>query len=64
MLVRVLRFDPPSPCRPAATDLAVIEPTPDGLLLRERAPGIGVEQILGATAARLIVPEVLPEMCW
>lgn len=44
------------------TDLAVIEPSPDGLLLRERAPGVTVDQVLAATAARLIVPAEVPEM--
>jgi 3-oxoacid CoA-transferase B subunit len=44
------------------TDLAVIEPTPDGLLLRERAPGVTVERILAATAAPLRVPDRVPEM--
>lgn len=45
------------------TDLAVIEPGPDGLLLRERAPGVGVDAIVAATSARLLVPESVPEMC-
>ena len=44
------------------TDLAVIEPTEDGLVLRERAPGVSVQDIMAATAARLIVPEDVPEM--
>ncbi|WP_374306242.1 3-oxoacid CoA-transferase subunit B [Methylocella sp.] len=44
------------------TELAVIEPTDDGLALRERAPGVGVEDILAATAARLIIGETTPEM--
>jgi acetate CoA/acetoacetate CoA-transferase beta subunit len=44
------------------TDLAVIEPTAAGLVLRERAPGIPVEAILAATAAPLILPAELPEM--
>ncbi|OIQ94294.1 butyrate--acetoacetate CoA-transferase subunit B [mine drainage metagenome] len=39
------------------TELAVIEPTARGLLLRETAPGVAVEQVLAATAARLIVPD-------
>jgi acetate CoA/acetoacetate CoA-transferase beta subunit len=44
------------------TDLAVIEPTPKGLLLRERAPGVEVADILAATEARLLVPDAVPEM--
>ncbi|MBL6454053.1 3-oxoacid CoA-transferase subunit B [Belnapia sp. T6] len=44
------------------TDLAVIEPTPDGLLLRECAPGISVAEIVAATAAPLIIPDVVPDM--
>jgi len=35
------------------TDLAVIEVTAGGLVLRETAPGVGVEQIVYSTAARL-----------
>jgi acetate CoA/acetoacetate CoA-transferase beta subunit len=44
------------------TDLAVIEPTPEGLVLRERAPGVSADDILKATSARLIVTDSLPEM--
>lgn len=44
------------------TDLAVLEPTADGLVLRERAPGVSIEAILAATTAALIVPEHVPEM--
>ena len=44
------------------TELAVIDVTPEGLVLRERAPGVSVEQIKNATAARLIVPDDVPEM--
>lgn len=44
------------------TELAVLEPTDDGLVLRERAPGVGVEEILAATGARLVVPDEVPEM--
>ena len=44
------------------TELAVIEPTDAGLVLRERGPGVAVEDIVEATAARLIVPDAVPEM--
>jgi acetate CoA/acetoacetate CoA-transferase beta subunit len=44
------------------TDLAVIEPTADGLHLKERAPGVTVEAILAATEAPLIVEGHVPEM--
>lgn len=44
------------------TDLAVIAPTEAGLVLRERAPGIGVDEIRAATAATLIVSGDVPEM--
>ncbi len=44
------------------TELAVIEPTADGLLLREVAPGVSTEQVIAATEASLIVPEHVPEM--
>ncbi len=45
------------------TDLAVIEPGPDGLVLRERAPGVSLDEILAATGAQLMIPETVPEMC-
>lgn len=44
------------------TDLAVIEPTEAGLVLRERAPGVSLDAVLAATEAALIVPDVVPEM--
>ena len=44
------------------TELAVIEPTDAGLVLRERGPGVSLEQITAATAARLIVPDDVPEV--
>jgi acetate CoA/acetoacetate CoA-transferase beta subunit len=44
------------------TELAVIEPTEAGLQLRERGPGVAVEDIVAATSARLIVPTDVPEM--
>ena len=44
------------------TDLAVIEPTEEGLVLKETAPGITVDQVIAATEAKLIIPAQLPEM--
>src|SRR3712207_5852489 len=44
------------------TEMAVIEPTPEGLVLRERAPGVPVDAIRAATGAALLVPETVPEM--
>jgi 3-oxoacid CoA-transferase subunit B len=44
------------------TDLAVLEITPEGFLLKERAPGVSVEEIIQRTAGRLKVPAFVPEM--
>lgn len=44
------------------TDLAMIEVTPTGLVLRELAPGTSVQEVLARTAARLHVPAHVPEM--
>jgi 3-oxoacid CoA-transferase B subunit len=44
------------------TEMAVIEPTDEGLVLRERAPGVEVDDILRSTAAPLIVRGTIPEM--
>lgn len=44
------------------TELAVMDVTPEGLVLKERAPGVSVEQIIQATKAKLIVAENVPEM--
>ncbi|NNF07495.1 MAG: CoA transferase subunit B [Candidatus Eisenbacteria bacterium] len=44
------------------TDLAVIDVTPDGLELMERAPGVTVEEIQAATEAELKVSGTIPEM--
>jgi len=41
------------------SDLAVMDVTPDGLVLRETAPGVTVEQVLKMTEAHLVVaPEL------
>lgn len=39
------------------TELAVLEPTDAGLVLKETAPGVTVEQVVAATEATLIIPE-------
>ncbi len=44
------------------TELAVIEPTDEGLLLKELAPGIEVDAVLAATDAKLLVPEQVATM--
>jgi 3-oxoacid CoA-transferase subunit B len=44
------------------TDLAVLDITPDGFLLRERAPGVTVEEIQSKTAGKLVVPSTVPEI--
>jgi len=56
---------PPTSARPVSlvvTEMAVIEPTADGLLLRERAPGVTLEAIRAVTGASLIVRGEVPEM--
>ncbi len=44
------------------TEMAVIEPTEAGLILRERGPGVSTEDIVMATGAKLIVEAEPPEM--
>jgi len=44
------------------TDLAVIDVTPSGLELRERAPGVSVEEIQSKTGPKLIVRGDVPEI--
>ncbi len=44
------------------TNLAVLEVTPQGFALKERAPGVSVATIQAATEGRLIVVGDIPEM--
>jgi 3-oxoacid CoA-transferase subunit B len=44
------------------TELAVLDITPDGFELLERAPGVSVEEIVAKTAGRLVVKGEVPEM--
>lgn len=44
------------------TELAVLEVTPDGFKLLERAPGVPVAEIVAKTAGRLVVEGEIPEM--
>jgi len=44
------------------TEMAVLEVTPNGFKLLERAPGVSVEDIVRATEADLIIDGDIPEM--
>ncbi len=44
------------------TNMAVLDITPDGFKLLERAPGVSVEDIQKATEGRLIIEGDIPEM--
>lgn len=44
------------------TDLAVIDVTPDGLVLREVAPGVTSEQVVALTDAPVRIPDAIAEM--
>ena len=44
------------------TDLAVMDVTPAGLALRERAPGVSIEEIQSKTEPRLIIEGNVPEI--
>src|SRR3712207_4088122 len=44
------------------TDLAVIDVTAEGFVLREVAPGVTPDEVVKATGAPLTVPDDVPEM--
>jgi 3-oxoacid CoA-transferase subunit B len=44
------------------SELAVIDVTPQGLRLVERAPGVSVDEIIRSTEAPLIIEGEIPEM--
>jgi 3-oxoacid CoA-transferase B subunit len=44
------------------TDMAVIEVTPAGLVLKELAPGVTVDEVVSNTGADLIIPEKIGSM--
>jgi len=48
--------------RRIVTDLAVLDITDDGFLLRELAPGVTKDEVKEKTAGRLVIPEDVPEM--
>jgi acetate CoA/acetoacetate CoA-transferase beta subunit len=44
------------------TELAVIEPSQHGLMLKELAPGVNLESVLSLTGTRLLIPDHVPHM--
>jgi len=48
--------------RRIVTELAVLDVTPDGFLLIERAPGVSVDEIREKTLGKMTVADSVPEM--
>lgn len=48
--------------RKVVTELAVLDITPEGFVLRERAPGVSVDEIASKTLGKLVIPAEVPEM--
>jgi 3-oxoacid CoA-transferase subunit B len=49
-------------CEKIVTELAVLDVTPEGFKLLERAPGITIEEIQRKTAGTLRIESDVPEM--
>ncbi len=50
------------PVDTVVTELAVLKSSEQGLMLKEVAPGVSVEDVLQNTEAELIIPDEVPEM--
>ena len=44
------------------TELAVLQPSPEGLVLKELAPGVDVSTVQQATATTLVIPSEIGRM--
>jgi 3-oxoacid CoA-transferase subunit B len=44
------------------TDLAYLEIENGSFILRERAPGVSIDEILSKTEGKIFVPDFVPEM--
>lgn len=44
------------------TELAVLQPSPEGLLLKELAPGVSAHDVASQTEAPLVIPATIPTM--
>ena len=49
-------------CAEDRPDLAVVDVTPEGFVLREVAPGVTPDEVVAATGAPLAVPGEVPPM--
>jgi len=50
------------PVDTVVTEMAVLQTSDEGLVLKELAPGVSVDDVLQNTEAELIIPESVPEM--
>jgi acetate CoA/acetoacetate CoA-transferase beta subunit len=61
-LVSTLPFTSTRPVSLIVTELAVLEPTSGGLLLKEVAPGVSAQDVTAVTDATLVIPTKVPTM--